>query len=303
MGSGVAMDAEKATTLLHFTAAYAAMAVWCYWANTADALRFFRDVVGIDVGAWAACGDVVDAPAWVFHTTLPTMVYWTASFAFCIADMCIRDVKYWKIEQPGFTARIDHQLIRKGVNYMLFNTVVASACDLFAMQPLVVAYRQEAMCGAQLPGSVADVVLLLGKLIGVFLLSDVVFYITHRLCHESTFLYRHIHKLHHQWTETYAINAAACHPLEQWFVNVHTISLPSIIMGIPFHWYTGWLCLAMVNTCISHCGYKMGHLTGAHDAHHHFLDCEYGTDTFCDKLFGTTYDDYAKQKVARGKAA
>jgi sterol desaturase/sphingolipid hydroxylase (fatty acid hydroxylase superfamily) len=56
-----------------------------------------------------------------------------------------------------------------------------------------------------------------------------------------------------------------------------------------------WMTFSLAATCGSHSGYFV---FGArnHDAHHEFLTCNYGTDVFMDKLFGT------KRKEKGGKA-
>ena len=133
--------------------------------------------------------------------------------------------------------------------------------------------------------------------------SDAVFYVTHRLCHEVSFLYRRVHKLHHTWVDSVGAAAVAAHPFEHWFVNLHVAHLPGIIAGVPFHWHTFWLVVASATTVYTHCGFRLP-LVAAHDRHHHFHDCEYGADILCDRLCRTTFSDrFPKQAAAAAAAA
>jgi len=118
--------------------------------------------------------------------------------------------------------------------------------------------------------------------------SDVVFYVTHRICHASGLLYRRVHKLHHTWVDSHGAAAIAAHPFEHWFVNLHVAHLPGIVAGLPFHWHTAWLVVASLTTVYTHCGFRLP-LVAAHDRHHHFPDCEFGADVLCDRLCRTTF--------------
>ena len=41
----------------------------------------------------------------------------------------------------------------------------------------------------------------------------------HGLCHYSPFLYKHIHKVHHEYKSTFSLAGEYAHPLEMIFVN------------------------------------------------------------------------------------
>ena len=90
-----------------------------------------------------------------------------------------------------------------------------------------------------------------------------------RLLH-SAYLYRFIHKRHHEWTAPIAVTAMYCHPFENIFANVLPIFLGVFIMGS--HVATAWLwfSLAILFTLNSHSGYHLPFLPSpeAHDFHH-----------------------------------
>ena len=135
-------------------------------------------------------------------------------------------------------------------------------------------------------------------------IADFTFYFSHRLFHESKFLYQKFHKFHHQFVDTYAVAAIAAHPVEFITANTMVLHIPVIILGIPAGIAWIWCLLGMLNTLNSHSGYKdavqvslcftkhkisMGAIP--HDFHHHFQSVEFGAGGIADRLFKTRMQD------------
>ena len=95
-------------------------------------------------------------------------------------------------------------------------------------------------------------------LLGYALVDEIFFYSNHRIAHHKS-LYRHVHKIHHQWTAPIALASDYCHPLEHLLVNV----LPNISYGIivgsdPFTFLLWWL-LVYLGSQTNHSGYRFSH--------------------------------------------
>lgn len=90
-----------------------------------------------------------------------------------------------------------------------------------------------------------------------------------RLLHHP-FLYKPIHKMHHEWIAPVGITSVYCHPVEHVLANLCPVMAGPLIMGS--HLSTAWLwyALATVITTINHSGYHLPFLPSpeAHDFHH-----------------------------------
>lgn len=129
-----------------------------------------------------------------------------------------------------------------------------------------------------------------------FLLMDCLFYVVHRLLH-TNWLYKNIHKIHHEFKSPFVLVGQALHPIEHLLfalVSVIPIYLTS------HHLFTQHIIMIMVmmNNIDAHCGYKIinfykwsnGFLSGStsHDLHHERFIVNYSIyTTIWDRIFKT----------------
>mmetsp|Transcript_13412 Transcript_13412/g.29128 ORF Transcript_13412/g.29128 Transcript_13412/m.29128 type:complete len:258 (-) Transcript_13412:3356-4129(-) len=126
------------------------------------------------------------------------------------------------------------------------------------------------------------------------LITEVAFYSVHFLLHHSTFLYRHIHKVHHRFVAPTAMAYVYAHPLEFAVGNIFPIYLGCMLTNahpISCHWI--WFPLAMAGTCKGHCGYRIMGSIDPHDVHHLYFRHNYGGMSLLDRVFGTLISDQA----------
>jgi len=152
-----------------------------------------------------------------------------------------------------------------------------------------------------------ELLLFIAKLPFHLLLADMIFYFTHRLCHENKWLYKTVHKKHHTWNDSYACASVACHPIEHMLVNLPTVFVPQTILCGPYGFQKMWMAMATVHTCFSHCGslFMASSLSGIpHDFHHHFQNVHFGSGGYCDWFFKTRLFDKhpeTRDKIAKSK--
>jgi len=149
----------------------------------------------------------------------------------------------------------------------------------------------------------------------VFLLSlafcqfseDITFYFSHRLLHSVPWLYKNIHKQHHEFSAPIGMSAAYAGLTEFFLGNVvQAISGPIILQSHIIVLWT-WLIIRLWYTVDVHCGYAfpwgleafVGKIYAGprhHDRHHAKFAVNYSsTLTYLDVIFGT--DKFKRSKV------
>lgn len=126
------------------------------------------------------------------------------------------------------------------------------------------------------------------ELVVFTLVEEVMFYYSHRLLH-NPYLYRRIHKMHHEWTAPVGVTSIYAHPIEHIFSNMLPPVVGPLLMGSHFATALLFFILALVSTTISHCGYHFPFLPSpeAHDFHHQKFINNFGMLGVLDRLHGT----------------
>ena len=83
-------------------------------------------------------------------------------------------------------------------------------------------------------------------------------------------LYKHIHKIHHEWQSPMAAVSTYAHPFEHFLTGIVSPSMGPLLMGTPLCVHWAWYLWLVVQTMNDHSGY---HLPLAfspefHDYHH-----------------------------------
>jgi methylsterol monooxygenase len=115
-----------------------------------------------------------------------------------------------------------------------------------------------------------------------FVLEDAWHYWTHRAMHASSFLYKNIHKIHHQYSAPFGLAAEYASPIEVMILGFGTVGCPIVWCAITkdLHILTmyAWIVLRVFQAVDAHSGYEfpwsLHHFfpvwAGAehHDVHH-----------------------------------
>lgn len=143
-----------------------------------------------------------------------------------------------------------------------------------------------------------------------YFIESTLFYWSHRLLHKSKFLYRTIHKQHHEFIVSTSLCAEYSHPVEAVFTNY----IP--FLAGPWLWpphaltYLAWLALRILQTLDAHSGYQLPfspwrYIKGAGAAHHDFHHSHphagnYGSGIW-DSFMGTEKEFWRWQAEQRTK--
>jgi len=106
--------------------------------------------------------------------------------------------------------------------------------------------------------------------------SDVVFYITHRICHIGA-LYTNVHKKHHEWVVPCALAASYTTIYEFVFCNLPVFLLPPLILKL--HWIGAqlWFVFATIHVVNDHSGYVFLKNSIHHSDHHKYGKYNFAT--------------------------
>lgn len=222
-----------------------------------------------------------------------SIVFWLSNLPFILLDVFgfpawllkykVQDEK--QVELPQFL---------KTLRRVLFNQFIIGIPFSIGV------YYMMALRGCEMGGELPTFTWVMLEIIVHTLVEEVFFYYSHRLFHHPK-LYRHIHKIHHEWTAPTSIVSIYAHPLEHVLSNLLPVALGPVFMGS--HLATAWLwfSLALMSTTVAHSGYHLPLFPSpeAHDYHHlKFNNC-FGVLGVLDRLHGTDLQFRASKQYQR----
>jgi sterol desaturase/sphingolipid hydroxylase (fatty acid hydroxylase superfamily) len=135
---------------------------------------------------------------------------------------------------------------------------------------------------------VPGILTLFVQFIVAYFFTDMIFYWGHRALH-TPFLYRHVHKQHHQFYVSIGLAAEYAHPIELVMGNIIPVMFPAIMFRYQLGTLCTWMLLAMTGTTFQHSGFgpPVSRSNQRHDFHHSHVVCNFGSLPFWDHLCGT----------------
>ncbi|XP_002734028.1 fatty acid hydroxylase domain-containing protein 2-like [Saccoglossus kowalevskii] len=236
---------------------------------------------------WEQVYDYWEGDAWtlavigtVVVTTIP---YWLFASMFLFIDYTGKPAFLLKYKtQPEKNAPVDPVRFRNAILTVIFNQTV------FSVPFICVMYHIYTWRGVDFGRELPTFQWVIFELVVFNLVEEFGFYYTHRTLHHPA-LYKHIHKLHHEWTAPISVISLYAHPVEHILSNMLPPMLGPLIMGshIATSWL--WFVIALLSTNVAHCGYHFPLLPSpeAHDFHHLKFTNNFGVLGVLDRLHGT----------------
>jgi sterol desaturase/sphingolipid hydroxylase (fatty acid hydroxylase superfamily) len=167
------------------------------------------------------------------------------------------------------------------------------------------AYRGMLVCEGELP----EWSTIVGHFLGMLLGCDALFYWTHRLLHANGWLYRNVHKQHHEFKAT-TVWASEYFGVIDMLMNILPGVIPAIVMNSHFMVLMLFTGVRQWQTVQSHAGFDLpfdilnrGVFSGGarrHDFHHsHNVGCYGDWMPFWDYIMGTDVQYQAYWKKTR----
>lgn len=148
--------------------------------------------------------------------------------------------------------------------------------------------------------------------LGLLVLNDAWFYVTHRLLH-SPWLFKHVHSWHHRSIDVSPFTTYAFHPVEGFLLTAWVVPVV-LLVPIPLPLLASLQAVGLLNNLNAHLGYELmprwfirfapfRWLTSStfHNLHHARVTGNYGLMLrVWDKLFRTEAADYEDRFLKRG---
>jgi len=211
-------------------------------------------------------------------------VFWCSNFFFLLSDIYYTPggMRKYRIQKDK-NDPVDMAKLRNALKVAVQNTLVVGGVVTWPM------YHLRKWRGISFdPNEVPGAFILVRNFILYALVAEIIFYHSHRLLHHPL-LYKHIHKMHHEWTAPIGIASVYATIPEYVVGNIMPVVAGPLLLPSHIAEQWVWSFIVILSSVITHSGYHLPFLNPAemHDFHHYNFNGCYGSLGFLDRLYGT----------------
>jgi len=210
--------------------------------------------------------------------------YWSTGAFFTILDMTkkpeflyrykIQDEKY----KPATFNEVKRLALRCILN-QIFVSIPFAICMYYPMK-----WRGCSFSVTDLP----DITTVLFHLYINMIFYEIGFYYIHRFTH-IPIVYKHIHKIHHEWTSPVALTSFYFHPIDLLISVYVPLMMGVLASGCHANVFLIWIHIGISSGLMEHTGYKFPLYPSPelHTLHHQTFNNYFGTSEIFDLIHGT----------------